>query len=227
VGFVYRGETSVLFVCHANLCRSPMAERLAELALLQRLAGPVPTRDAAPPPADTGGLVFASAGTHAMAGNPMHRHSVRTLFEYGASRRPFASRQVDGALLTGAGLVLTANRAQRAHCVGLVPATVRRTFTLREFARLCGAVNPAWLPEASPAARMRRLVDAASAARAAFQPTAARDDDVADPVGHDLPAFLACAATMWAALGVLADRLIPAGSATGQAPSPLTGSTTR
>jgi protein-tyrosine phosphatase len=215
---VERDEASVLFVCHANLCRSPMVERLAEAAVRRRMGG---TDGSAVP--ELGGLLFASAGTHAIAGDPMHRHSVRTLLEYGASTRTFVSRVADEAVLARADLVLTAGREQRAHCVGLAPATVRRTFTLREFARLCGAVDRRELPAGSPARRMRALVRAAAAARAGFQPVAANDDDLADPVGRELDAFLACGRAVVAALDAITGLVIPAPAENGRAPSPAAG----
>jgi protein-tyrosine phosphatase len=218
-----RDEAAVLFVCHANLCRSPMAERLAEVAAAQRLGRAV---DGSPVP-DLGGVRFASAGTHAIAGDPMHRHSVRTLLEHGASTRPFFSRVADEAVLTRADLVLTAGREQRAHCVGLAPVTVRRTFTLREFARLCGAVDARELPAGSPATRMLALVRAAAAARAGFQPAAASADDLADPVGSGLDAFLACGRLVVAALDAIIDRVIPAPAENGRAPSPAAESAAR
>ena len=40
----------------------------------------------------------------------------------------------------GADLVLTATTEHRAHAVGLAPSVVRRTFTLKEFARLAKAL---------------------------------------------------------------------------------------
>src|SRR3712207_507757 len=104
---------SVLFVCHANLCRSPMAERLAGLALARRLG------IAGMPGPGTGGIVLGRAGKHAHDGDPMPGHSVRTLTEYGASTPPFHSRCVDRALMCASDLVLTATREQRAHCVRL------------------------------------------------------------------------------------------------------------
>jgi protein-tyrosine phosphatase len=219
---VERDEASVLFVCHANLCRSPMAERLAELAVARRLGSPIePTGTPR-----TGHLRFASAGTHAATGDPMHRHGVRTLFEYGASRRPFHTRRVCEALLTGADLVLTANREQRAHCVSLAPATLRRTFTLREFGRLCGAIGSGSVPDGPPAERLCHLIRAATTARAVFQPGVAQDDDLPDPVGRPLESFLACAGTIWAAVEVITDWLIPAAAAAGPAPAPVGGAAT-
>lgn len=196
---------SVLFVCHANRCRSPMAERLAELALARRLG--VDTRwDERP---DTDGVLFASAGTHAYAGDPMHQGSLRVLVEQGASARPFASRPVDETMLNGSQLILTADRDQRAHCVRLTPAAVRRAFTLREFGRLCGAVDPTALPASSTAAtRMRALVGAAFAARARFPPVSTREDDLDDPVNRPPEDFRTCARTITAILELVAGLVI-------------------
>ena len=57
---------SLLVVCQANVCRSPMAERLARHVLAERLD---PAR---------AGFTVLSAGTHARTGSPMHPH-VRTV----------------------------------------------------------------------------------------------------------------------------------------------------
>ncbi|HEU5108590.1 MAG TPA: low molecular weight phosphatase family protein [Micromonosporaceae bacterium] len=192
------GSVSVLYVCHANLCRSPLAERLAELAAARRL----------PAGGTAGAITFSSAGTDAYAGDPMHRHAVRVLSEYGASTRPFFSRRVDPTLLGRATLVLTATREQRAHCVRAAPAIVRRAFTLREFGRLCGAVGEADLPAEQSAERAVALVDAAAAARGRFQPVPAHQDDLADPVARPLDAFRTCAGEVWSVLSVITGLLI-------------------
>src|SRR5689334_5434197 len=110
----------MLFVCRANLCRSAMAERLAR----------------------AGGLDAASAGTHAVPDLDMPPAAKAVLLELGADPDGFASRRVDAALLAGADLVLTATRAERAHCVTLAPAAAARTFTLRQFGRYLEALPP-------------------------------------------------------------------------------------
>jgi len=67
-----------------------------------------------------------------------------------------------------------------------VPAAVRRTFTLRELARLVADVDPAALPgaNATTADRLRALVPLAASRRglAAHKPA---DDDVVDPYRGD------------------------------------------
>jgi protein-tyrosine phosphatase len=86
-------------------------------------------------------------------------------------------------LIAGADLVLTATRQHRADVVEHVPAAVRRTFTLREFARLAAAVDPAEIddaagPGARPAERLAALVPLAARERVQVP---AELDDVVDP----------------------------------------------
>jgi len=215
---------SVLFVCHANRCRSPMAERLAEVALARRLR--LPAAVCAWP--GVAGISFASAGTHAFPGDPMHRRGLHVLEEYGASGRQFFSQRVAESLLHSAGLILTATRDQRAHCVRMAPAAVRRTFTLREFGRLCRAVDVAELPTvpgvplvpAPPATRLLSLVSAATAARAQFRPVPARADDLPDPVNRSVDHFRACAREIWSILDVITGLLIAVPPAPEPARSP-------
>jgi len=71
-------------------------------------------------------------------------------------------------------------RAQRGLVVELWPAAVRRTFTLREFARLLRWVDPAALPAGTPADRLRAAIPLAAAERGRER-TSADQDDVIDP----------------------------------------------
>jgi protein-tyrosine phosphatase len=151
----------LLFICHANICRSAMAERLARLALT--------TSDAA-----AGGI--ASAGTHARPGEPIHPGAVRVLRDLGADTGDFASRAVSADLLARASLVLTATRDQRSFCVRLAPLTLRRTFTIRQFGRLADAL------EAPVRSDTGALLDQIAAVRGGLQPVSPDEDDLADPV---------------------------------------------
>ena len=99
-----------------------------------------------------------------------------------------------------ADLVLGATRDHRAAAVVLHPRAAPRTFTLREFARLAAAVDPATLPSGDPVARARALVAAAAALRASVPPARPRDDDLADPYHAPASAFAACAALVRSAL---------------------------
>jgi protein-tyrosine phosphatase len=80
----------ILFVCTANICRSPMAE-----AIFDALA-------------DDTGLPFRaeSAGTAALVGRPMAPEAVAALAEAGIYREAHRARQVSGGMLEEAELVL-------------------------------------------------------------------------------------------------------------------------
>lgn len=166
----------LLFVCHANLCRSPMAERLARALGADRVA-------------------VASAGTHARAGLPMHEFAASTLAELGADPTGFASRPLEAGLVAEADLVLTADRSQRSICVDLVPAAVRRTFTIRQFGRLAAAVLAAGL-DVGPDTLLRAI----ATVRGDLPPVPGEEDDLADPVLGTRADFLACARQITQAL---------------------------
>ncbi|PWU58099.1 low molecular weight phosphatase family protein, partial [Micromonospora globispora] len=91
----------LLFVCRANMCRSPMAEYLA-----RRLFADWP-------------VTVASAGTDAVEGALMHPYASRVVALTGADPRAFRTRRLGPDDLTGAALVLTATRRQRSRCAAL------------------------------------------------------------------------------------------------------------
>jgi protein-tyrosine phosphatase len=183
-------KVGILFVCHANICRSPMAERLARLALAEVI-----------------GLRADSAGTHARCGDPMHPRAAQVLRDLGADATGFASRPLDPQLLAGAGLVLAATREQRAACVRLVPAVIGRTFTIRQFGRLAGAIDPVAVTGTQPGQRLGATLAAMARVRATLQPSP-DGDDLADPVGGTARDMRDCATRiqMWLrpALGLIA-----------------------
>jgi protein-tyrosine phosphatase len=175
----------ILFVCHANICRSPMAERLA--------AGLV------------GGRVpVGSAGTHAVLGEAMHPGAAQALREAGADPVGHASRPLTAELLAAATLVLTATRAQRAACAITLPAALGRMFTLRQFGRLSHAVDATAVAAASTvdgwSGRLEALRAEAARVRGGVQPVPADEDDLADPVNGTLDDVRACLATIRTAL---------------------------
>lgn len=108
----------VLFICTANICRSPMAE-----AILDALA-------------KDGGLSFQveSAGTAALVGKPMAPNAVVALEELGIHHEDHQARQVDRAMLAEAELVLAMGpqhvTALRRLCDGLAC----EIYTLPEYA---------------------------------------------------------------------------------------------
>lgn len=117
----------ILFVCTGNLCRSPMAERLA-LAHSARIR--------------CDDFTASSAGTDAVAGRPIHAHAVSVLERLGGDSSNFSSRRLTSKIVDDADLVLTMTRAQRDDVLELVPRRLHQTFTLGEAAFLaseCGA----------------------------------------------------------------------------------------
>jgi protein-tyrosine-phosphatase len=105
----------VLFVCTANICRSPSAEALA------RAAGP----------ADVG---FSSAGTHAKDGEPYNPDMVAML-PADLDTSGFRSRRLTTAMLEDADLVLTMEVAHRTFVLDDHPAMFRKVFTLGQLAK--------------------------------------------------------------------------------------------
>ena len=105
----------VLFVCTANICRSPSAEALA--------------RDAGLPD-----LVLSSAGTHARDGEPINPDMVAVLPpELDTSE--FRSRRLTSALLEDADLVVTMEAAHRTFVLDDHPGMFRKVFTLGQLAK--------------------------------------------------------------------------------------------
>ncbi|MFI7214048.1 arsenate reductase/protein-tyrosine-phosphatase family protein [Micromonospora maritima] len=163
----------VLFVCHANMCRSPMAEFIA-----RRLLADLP-------------VVVTSAGTDAIDGAAMHPYAVEVAAGTGADVAAFRTRRLRPEHLAGAELVLTATRRQRSACTALAPAALGRTFTLRQFARLAAAAaGPAATATDTP---LRAAVAAAVRARGRMQPAAPDADDLRDPIGGSPADFRRCA----------------------------------
>jgi protein-tyrosine phosphatase len=152
---------SILTVCTGNVCRSPAVERL-----LANKLGPTVT--------------VASAGTHALVGHPISGPMAALLAGYGIEERPFEARRFSEQMLKEADLILPLTRAQRSLVVDLWPAAVRRSFTLREFARLLAWVDRSALPTGTPGDRLRTAIPLAAAERGRER-TSADEDDVIDP----------------------------------------------
>jgi protein-tyrosine-phosphatase len=105
----------VLFVCTANICRSPSAEALA------RAEGPADVE-------------FSSAGTHARDGEPINPDMVAALpTELDTSA--FRSRRLTTELLDAADLVVTMEAAHRTFVLDDHAALFRKVFTLGQLAK--------------------------------------------------------------------------------------------
>jgi protein-tyrosine phosphatase len=104
----------------------------------------------------------------------------RLLRNSGAEDGAFAARLVTEKLVEEADLVLALTRGHRSLVVDLWPPAVRRTFTLREFARMLEQIDPSALPDGTPAERLRAAIPLVVATRG-LERASAEDDDVVDP----------------------------------------------
>jgi protein-tyrosine phosphatase len=153
---------TILAVCTGNVCRSPAVERL----LANELGSTVSV---------------SSAGTHALVGHPVSEPMAALLRRISVAPEPFEARRLSGQMLEEADLILSMTRAQRALIVELWPAAVRRTFTLREFARLLATVDSSALPRGTVAGRMHAAIRLATAERGRWRASPPEEDDIVDP----------------------------------------------
>ena len=159
---------AILVVCTGNICRSPAAATLLAASL-----GP--------------GASVASAGTQAVVGSAATPDMVRLVTAAGLRLDGFAARQLTAEMVARSDLVLTMTREHRSSVVTLVPRAVRRTFTLRELARLLAAAGP--LPGEDGTAPGGDAVPALVAALPGLaalrhpHPLGAAADDIDDPFG--------------------------------------------
>jgi protein-tyrosine phosphatase len=154
---------AVLLVCTGNICRSPVGERLLQQALGTSVTA-------------------SSAGTYAVTGNPIAPQMAALLRDAAVDDTGFAAHQLSEGQARGADLVLTMTRDHRAAVVDLWPASVRRAFTLREFARLLRSVEGAKLDQDTMVARLAAAVPLAAGQRHQLN-AAPETDDIADPYG--------------------------------------------
>jgi protein-tyrosine phosphatase len=184
----------VLYVCTANLCRSPVAEHVARA----QLAGHGAT-----------GLPVSSAGVSATGGTLVEAEAGAALRARGLDPAAFRSRVLSPELVRGASVVLTASRRHREAVLKADPTALRRTFTVRELARYVGAVDLAALPPGTAPERLDALVAAAGALRGTVRASTPGDDDVSDPFHRGPAAMAACAALLEQASAGLAAAVAP------------------
>ncbi|CAN5219365.1 low molecular weight phosphatase family protein [soil metagenome] len=135
---------NILLVCTANICRSPLMELSLRAAL------------------DPERFAVSSAGVHGWDAAPMDKDSARQAHRFGLKTDEFRSRPLQASYVDNANLVLTATREHRTQVLQLSPRALKRTFTLKEFARLGMAQADLPLNElVAAAARKRSTLGAA------------------------------------------------------------------
>jgi sulfate adenylyltransferase len=117
----------VLFVCTANICRSPFMELTA-----RALAGEAQ-------------VSFASAGTHGFDASPMDDALIEVLAQ-GVDPSGFRSRPLTRELLAEADLVLTAEAVHRSFILDDQPELFRKVFTLGQAAEAVARLEPGLTP---------------------------------------------------------------------------------
>lgn len=178
---------SILTVCTGNICRSPLTESLLRVGLSQWNVVDV-----------------ASAGTGALVGHPMTEETIAIAHELGVSDpERHRARALVTEDLRDTGLVLALTRAHRREIVGMLPRGSRHTFTLRELARLLGAVQAAdlksvaALPPENTVERFSELIDVAASLRGYVKPPENDlDDDVVDPYRRGVEVYRQSAAQL-------------------------------
>jgi len=158
---------SVLFVCTGNICRSPLGERMFRA----RIA--VPT------------IHVSSAGTGALVGYGIDGPSGLVLREYGIDSEGHFARALTREIVHSADLILSAESTHRTIMLNAEPALFRRTFTLREFARLGAGLGPIIGPP-SDDELLRERVGRVSAQRGWVAPPEPGTDEIGDPYGAGL-----------------------------------------
>lgn len=162
---------SILSVCTGNICRSPVAALLLAEALKS-----------------LSGVKIESAGTGAMVGGSVPSQALRLAATRGVDASEHVARQVEIDMIRSADLILVMARDHRRSIVELAPTAMRRTFTLREFARIGDAIAPQLREAVSGAGAttaedgMRAAVSLAAAMRGTITPPAEADEfDIVDP----------------------------------------------
>lgn len=179
----------ILVVCTANVCRSPLGERV----IAARLA------DAAHDGLIEEHLVVVrSAGVDAEPGDPMCPQSAAVVHMAPQEHR---AQRLEPAMLEDANLILTADRSHRGECARMLPSCRPRLFTIVQAAALAEVVATALeageLPDGAPPLphgadqRLSWLVGELDAARGSMAGMPEGYEDIEDDHGaHDHAATL-------------------------------------
>ena len=124
-----RPAPNVLFICHGNILRSPLAEALYR----ERVAGT---------PLASG--LIASAGLHASEGRGADRRGIALAPEFGVSMESHRARALTSDMICAADLVLVMDRSNEAETVSRYPESADKVFLL---AAVAGSGGPPVIPD--------------------------------------------------------------------------------
>jgi protein-tyrosine phosphatase len=180
----------ILAVCTGNICRSPMAEGF--------LSGMLAARGVE-------GVHVASCGVNGLEDSPAMPEGVQAMIENGVDISGHRARRLTAPMIREADLVLTMASEHRDTIAAQIDGAARRTFTLKEFARLLDQVPGRPAPASDGDDRqLAEAVAAAADLRVSGAVPPSRDEDVADPLGLGVEAYRA---TAWE-IGQLCDRVV-------------------
>jgi protein-tyrosine phosphatase len=183
----------LLFVCTGNMCRSPVAERLAALWAQELLGG------------DAAEVEIASAGLGAPVGQAMDPLSAAALVQLGGDPADARAKAYTADMAEKADLVLTMTRRHRRAVLETFPRGLRRTFTLLEARELLDRADRRGLEQLPLGERAHELALRLDGARA--QRSSLDADDIQDPVGRRAAVHHDVATTIAGALRPLATVL--------------------
>jgi len=144
-----------------------------------------------------GGFQVSSAGTRALVGEPMQPISADIVRTFGGAPDGFAARQLTPKILRGVDLVLTMTSGHRGEVLQLDASLLKRTFTIREFARMLDVLD-----QRAPTGDSQRAPsgDSQRAPAAGSQPAAVVPSVGAGTGASDVDALLAANAAVWRSL---------------------------
>jgi protein-tyrosine phosphatase len=208
----------VLTLCKGNVHRSALAA-----AVLRRWAHWYLPAELEPH------VTVASAGFGAPVGAPMDDRVAALTRALGADGGSHRATQVTDSMLSSADLVLVATRRQVEEVLKRAPASLRKTFTVREAGRIAERLDSRTSP--ASVSDLSRVVERLANARGLPEPKA---DDIIDPQGLGDDAYLQMAHEEIGPLAWIGSALfgmprpdLTAYLAAGEDPAALLGSSAR
>jgi protein-tyrosine phosphatase len=174
----------ILFVCTANICRSPMAAELLKSKL--RMVPNVRVRSAG----------FGQDGIRPA------RDLVEFMQGRGVDLRGHLSTRVESVLTNPPDLLLGMARQHLRSLFQMHPGLLSRTFTLKEFVRLAETEG-----QRLPGEEIGKYLSRVGAGRSVSALFFGADDDIADPTGRRKSAYKRCASEIEDLVGRLAQLL--------------------
>jgi protein-tyrosine-phosphatase len=111
---------NIIFVCYANMCRSPLAEGIFK-QLLERSG-------------KSDSVIVSSAGIHAYEGSLPASKSIQVAKERGIDISGYGSIQLTKEMVRRADLIITLDKSVKHHILSYYTNDSERVFTLKECA---------------------------------------------------------------------------------------------